>query len=91
MNVYILSVYEEHGAEEVNVTLCREKLPMMLERYLKDCDDPEAAKARATLAELLAEPDESLTRPCGVGYGAQSVGDGWGTVQLHVVPLYEGE
>ena len=76
MKVYILSDYEEDGAEHVSATLDKEKLPEMLDK-LGYGKRPEA---KEKLAALL-EKDELLTRH------GKDLESGWGGSMLHIVEL----
>ncbi len=80
--VYILSTYDEYGAEDVVATLDRDRLV-----HLCDIHWAEAFKTSAEghdeLVKLLAEKtDETLAN--GDGWNLHL---GWGGVQLHVVKL----
>lgn len=79
--VYILSDYEEHGAENVCATLDRGLLIALLRR---NWPDPTAEawrnEAERSLHALLQQTDEDLV-------GEHNLHDGWGGVQLHVVRL----
>ena len=82
-HVYILSDYEEHGANNVTATLDRGKLPAMVDANWPPGDTPDwNAKAKAGLAKLLERPDEELAGPNG-----HNATDGWGGLMLHVVEL----
>jgi len=79
--VYMLSIYEEDGAEEPTATLDRTKLVGMLTGNWPDAGKEEYA---AALTELLKKPDEELCRRYGI-----NLGRGWGGLQLHVIKLIE--
>jgi len=88
--VYLLSTYQEYGAENVTATLDRARLDAImrenwpsgsfeipsqkLEKWL--------AEASATMAKLLQKPDAELVSESG-----HNLQDGWGGMQLHVVEL----
>jgi hypothetical protein len=97
--VYILSTYEDYGAEDVSVTLSRDRLPEMLKKYqmditkepcsnwTKDNQDRYATQMATecqTLGALLKRRDTELAAQDG-----HNLSHGWGGVQLHVVPLDE--
>lgn len=79
MKVYILSTYEEHGAQDVKATLDRTKVPEILQSW--SCADGWAdtvARAAAPLAELLAADELVDGAPLGTG---------WGGFKLYIVEL----
>lgn len=88
--VYMLSFYDEYGAEDVHVTLDRQRLPAMATTVLACADgrrnDPAyLAEVQGRLSELLAEFDK-----CGkILRSGRNLTDGWGGMQLHIVPLIE--
>lgn len=83
--VYILSRYQEDGAEDVKATLNREHLPALLESY----GDWVHEDTRKGLANLLEMSDASLAARYGNDKGSHghSLEHGWGGFQLHVVEL----
>jgi hypothetical protein len=82
--VYILSDYEEHGAEHVVATLDRSKLMDLVDINWPEVDEWNT-KAKAGLAANLDLGDEILAdRPDGDGWNCHK---GWGGMQLHVVVL----
>lgn len=96
--VYILSTYDEYGAEHVSATLNRAALIDMLRRiYGYDADATTCAK----LATLLLKQDNELATPDGwskwidnksveqppYGVRGYNLSDGWGGMMLHVIPL----
>ena len=86
MRVYILSVYEEHGAEEVVATLDKSHVEIMMDKYFSTCglDETDGPK----LGEFRATPRETLRRVLKEDTtGKFNLQDGWGGIQLHVVEL----
>jgi hypothetical protein len=82
--VYVLSDYEEHGAENVCATLDRSILHRLLDRNWPG--SPEwAVEAHAGLEEHLKKADDVLSARTS-GWNCHS---GWGGMQLHVVELKE--
>lgn len=90
--VYILSDYEEDGAENVTATLDRHALMSMVENnwpvhgedeIVRDIISRCVNEAKVGLAEILAKTDEELSGKRS-GWDCQS---GWGGIQLHVVKL----
>ena len=77
--VYILSVYDEDGAERVRATLDRDLLADLLSEYDAVIDTHDA---RSKLAELLAKPDSEL-----VNGEAGFYLDAGAAFHLHVVEL----
>lgn len=73
--VYLLSTYDEYGAEHVRATLDPARLPAMVKSYY-----PDPAKELAALAEVLKE--EEIINSHG-----HNLSRGWGGLQLHIVPL----
>jgi hypothetical protein len=92
MIVYILSDYDESGAEHVTATLDRKLLAGMIEtnwpssyfRYGHEKEWKSAALAKLTT--LLEKSDEELLT---LGMDGHDLHDGWGGAQLHVVRLVE--
>jgi len=80
--IYILSDYDEYGAQNVVATLDRAHLPALVEENWAEATAAWRDKAKASVAALLAKPDEELSSPDG-----HKCHDGWGGVMLHVVPL----
>lgn len=90
--VYLLSVYGEHGAEDVVATLDRSKVMALFEAsqfyrsYGREVAPARAAEwrdmTRPGLAALLDKPDEEL-----VNHSGHNCSDGWGGLQFHVVRL----
>ena len=77
--VYLLSDYEEHGAENVEATLDATKLYGMLEERIKDYRDEQyKEKMRENLKKYLSEFDE---------LDGRDLGSGWGGIQLHIVKI----
>lgn len=88
--VYILSDYDEYGAENVTATLDRARLhdliaenwPVAMPEF-DACRQAEwVAEAQARLAVVLLNSDEDLAVRDGT-----NLHDGWGGAQLHVVRL----
>jgi hypothetical protein len=75
--VYILSTYQENGAENVIATLDRTKLHGLLTSYFKPL-----AHEHERLAELMAGNDDELSKTDG-----HYLSNGWGGIELHVVEL----
>ena len=97
--VYLLSTYDEYGAENVIATLDRDKLPELLKRITAMWPDPEKTyevnlrgdgdRGRG-LKAILTDTDEKLAEITGhkdVGPDGHNLTFGWGGVQLHVVPI----
>lgn len=81
MRVYILSDYEEHGAENVRATIDKNKVVELFENLVSKWEDVNyATKCRAKLNQLLE--NNILTTQCG-----KDLGDGWGGLQLHIIEL----
>lgn len=82
MLVYILSTYDEHGAEEVIATLDRTKLVSMIDKF-SNLYSEWYEKNKELLTKLLEQPDDDLMRPNGLDID-ESV---WSGLQLHIVEL----
>lgn len=86
--VYILSDYEEQGANRVVATLDRDKLPALIDSNWPDVPHKKwdyagwREEAKATLAEYLQLSEADLISPNGL-----NLHKGWGGAQLHVVNL----
>ena len=88
MKVYLLSTYEEYGAENVQATLDPAKLPAMIAAHYDDwaLAVPHLVELRdeaiAALAKLVHEglPDTAAT-------DGIALHEGWGGMQLHIVEL----
>jgi len=93
--VYILSEYEEQGAEKVTATLDKSRLVDMLEenwplekeyafqrQVSKEEHEEWIVPYREALKELMQKPDEELISGAG-----QNLCEGWGGLMLHVVRL----
>jgi len=86
--VYILSDYNEYGAENVTATLDRAKLETVMRKSWPDAGFPYGglnewlAEAAAKMAELLQKSDAELASVDG-----HNLHRGWGGMQLHVVEL----
>ena len=93
--VYILSEYEEQGAEKVTATLNKSRLIDVLEenwplkkkyafqrQISKEEHEEWIAPYREALKELMQKPDEELISGSG-----QDLCEGWGGLMLHVVRL----
>jgi hypothetical protein len=78
LRVYILSNYEEYGAENVHATLDKARLFNLLERHYGPVTDGD----RARLVDFVAR--DELTP---LDEGGDEVVEGWGNVQLHIVEL----
>lgn len=93
MYVYLLSIYDEYGSEQVRATTDRLALPALLKRPWhvpgSRGRDPSDASISG-LAELLATPDSALSGDWGHGAMPHNLTDGWGSFQLHVVLLEDG-
>jgi hypothetical protein len=74
--VYILSLHEEHGAEDVRATLDPSKLADMAKASPYSANDEELK----AIADIVAE-GKVHARSGG------PVSNGWGGIQLHVVDL----
>jgi hypothetical protein len=88
--VYILSDYEEHGAENVCATLDRGRLHQLVDKNWPPPHNSTASKewtaeAHAGLEEHLKKSDDVLSSKTS-GWNCHS---GWGGMQLHVVELKE--
>lgn len=79
MRVYLLSTYEEHGADNVMATLDPAELPAMLRRIGNHFAAQVLDGSLGTLTDVLAR-GELITD------GVDLTG-GWGGVQLHIVEL----
>lgn len=83
MKVYILSTYEEHGAEDVKATLDRDRVPALLlsyspySRWGEAPFDVDFSKELERLKELLSEDAP----------GEYELSVGWGGWMLHIVEL----
>ena len=79
MKVYILSTYEEYGANHVTATTDPDELPSMVDAY------------RGELGHDPAHELEMLRRLEERGYPIEANGyelsDGWGGLQIHIVEL----
>lgn len=94
--VYILSTYEENGAEDVTATLDRSCLLDMIDQNWfyeeikgsyekrKQRHEEWITEAKDNLKILLRKSDEELV-------GVWDCHDGWGGMQLHVVRLEKTE
>ena len=81
MRVYILSVYEEYGAEQVKATLDPTKLSAMLREFRHPWKDQPVEVPESVfeaLTEVLAE-DRLVD--------GRNLSEGWGGWQLHIVEL----
>lgn len=76
MKVYILSDYEEHGAENVEATTEPEKLPSMLATFFGG----KALTEREALSNL-----ERKGYP--INPDGHNLSNGWGGIMLHIVEL----
>ena len=84
--VYILSDYEECGAENVCATLDRSKLLGLVDENWPDrslVHEDWIAKMKAGLENLLLSHSDGVL----VTHGGWNCSDGWGGMQLHVVEL----
>ena len=82
--VYILSVYEEHGAEEVVATLDKSHVEVMMDKYFPIYGIDESSRHM----EGRATPREALRRVLRKDtIGKFNLQSGWGGIQLHVVEL----
>ena len=80
--VYMLSTYGENGSEECVVMMDRARIgEVMRERFGWAADKKGVSQK---LHDLLVLSDEELSR----GFG-HDLTNGWGGVQLHVIPVYE--
>jgi hypothetical protein len=80
--VYIISTYDEYGAENVVATLDKSRVPLMLEENWPS-EGPQKSEDLACLVKILLKPDvELLARRDGY-----NLSKGWGGFQLHVVKL----
>ena len=78
MKVYILSTYQEDGAEDVQATLDKSKITQLLKNLSVKYDGPmdfEEEKLKVVL-----ENDQSNQ----LGH---KLSDGWGGVMLHIIEL----
>lgn len=97
---YMLSTYEEHGAEEPIIILNRAKIIAMFmkvaeptqnkhyqnaNQYFKDRYVKQYKEDLESLSLLLLNPDEELSN----GYGHNLGSGGWGGWQFHVIKIYE--
>ena len=86
MKVYILSTYEEHGAERVQATLDKAKLSEMLELYtIEDTSSStdtctEITTEKKRLQEILNTTEEA---------GSYDLSEGWGGIKLDIAELVE--
>ena len=84
--VYILSDYEEHGAENVVATLdCKKLVSLIDENWSKEQGEYAndwKARAKSKLNEVLTHTEEILVKRT-----PWNLHDGWGGIQLHVVVL----
>jgi hypothetical protein len=80
--VYILSVHDEYGAENVSATLDPSRLPRMASRY---------TKSDAELAVLVAKIEAVVAGGAVHSSMGESLQLGWGGLQLHVVDLDESK
>lgn len=76
--VFILSTYDEYGAEDVQVTLDRSLLCKMITKYFRFGSGEEQRK----LMDILDGDDNNII-------GKHNLSHGWGGIQLHVVELTE--
>ena len=93
-HVYLLSTYDEHGAEQVHATLDPSKLPGMLRTLLNAIgnvpastgwDDTYESEAITTLDMMLGGL-KAHNSPIREAIDLHP--SGWGGIQLHVVPLF---
>lgn len=98
--VYILSCYDEHGAEDATATLDRSRLPDMLKENWPEPTEVDWSSpkphwrqeyhkkwiedALQALTELLKITDEELAVDRTCGHNLHT---GWGGIQLHVLQL----
>ena len=83
--VYLLSDYDEYGAEHVAATLDRARLLDLVDANWTDASEEFREIAKKELASLLERLDIDLLKEEGNGH---SLHHGWGGAQLHVVQLY---
>ena len=83
VKVYILSTYQEHGAEQVKATLDPSKLPDMIRTFKNEHGPwkgepwPVEEVELKRLADAIAKDEP----------GEYGLSDGWGGYQLHIVEL----
>ena len=78
--VYILSTYDEYGAQDVRATLRRDELPSLLQNYRALVGEFHEAEER--LSEVTKSEDKDLADRDGI-----ELQKGWGGVMLHVALL----
>lgn len=83
--VYILSDYEEDGAENVCATLDRSKVIAMFEKYFPGDHVARTDQTRPGLESLLLKTDSELSSR----YYGWDCTPHWGGVQLHVVEMFK--
>lgn len=74
MKVYILSTYDEHGAENVKASLDKEKMIAHIKGTDMTVDEMQVAMNAITEDEIISTNGLNL-------------GSGWGGYQLHIVEL----
>jgi hypothetical protein len=86
MIIYILSTYEEHGAENVKATRERSRLHELLDSYADYGIPPESHRF---LDDLLFEYDRdpSSFYQKDTGGEGKNLEEGWGGLMLHIVEL----
>jgi hypothetical protein len=86
MNAYIVSTYDEHGAEDVAVTLDKCKVVEMLSSYKRtlgyEVDNNELIK----LHELL-DDEEVIGKLEVKRTSGRNISGGWGGFMLHIVEV----
>lgn len=83
--IYILSTYEEHGAEDIQATCDPKYLFEMLETYCSPADDYRRADVLSYEKQKLKDLINDL-RP-----GNHDLSKYWGGVQLHIVDPWENK
>ena len=95
---YLLNNYDEHGPENCRLTLDRSKNADIVSDWYTPAgvyQEPEydewrrtleenRVKALETLEDILSNPDAQLARD-----GHIDLGDGWGGLQITVIPITE--
>jgi hypothetical protein len=89
MRVYLLSVYEENGAEDMTGTTDPEKLPELLRRYFvpAEFDGPMECCGLNHWDNALKRLDKAKAEGFTAAGGQYELGRHWGGPQLHVVDL----
>lgn len=84
MKVYILSTYDEHGAENVRATIDKNEVADIAAKMYLELWKCNAGRDRS---EEFTKLSELLDADVLSGKNGTDLADGWGGMQLHIVEL----